>query len=162
MTSARIVTPGQAMAKIPTTTARLPRRISEGDVDSNMTVIPFAYLSRTTVKSVVRVMFSRHDGPRFRPTPAAYSGIATGYGQLTKDRSGFLRHWRSRFPAPRPGRRPRRAVSAVRGHWCQGAVELPTFRSSRFQLLALGVQLREGSDAGCALVTCVIAGFPPG
>src|SRR5438132_9079979 len=41
MTSARIVTPGQAMAMIPTITARAPRRIMDVDVDLNITGIPF-------------------------------------------------------------------------------------------------------------------------
>src|SRR5580658_9482799 len=83
MTSARIVTPGQAMAKTPKITARMPTRINEVDEDLNMTRIPFACLSRTTPpgKSVVRAIFSRHDGRRFRPTPAAYRGIAGGYGR---------------------------------------------------------------------------------
>jgi len=51
-----------------------------------MTGIPFACLNRTASsgKCAVRVMFSRHDGRRFRPTSAAYSGIAAGYGKLTK------------------------------------------------------------------------------
>src|ERR1700737_1834926 len=40
MTSARIVTPGQAMAMIPTITARAPRRIKDVDVDLNMTGLP--------------------------------------------------------------------------------------------------------------------------
>jgi hypothetical protein len=34
----------------------MPSRISEADVDLNMTGIPFSCLSRTTVKSVVRVL----------------------------------------------------------------------------------------------------------
>src|ERR1700683_832497 len=79
MTSAKIVTPGQAMAKIPAITASTPSRINGTDVDLNMTGIPFACLSRTTVKPVVRVLFSRPDGRRFRPTSAAYRGIAAGY-----------------------------------------------------------------------------------
>jgi len=36
MTSARIVTPGQAIAMIPTMTARMPSRIKEVEVDLNM------------------------------------------------------------------------------------------------------------------------------
>src|ERR1700734_1115662 len=36
MTRARIVTPGQAMATIPATTAKMPSRIKAGDVDLNM------------------------------------------------------------------------------------------------------------------------------
>jgi hypothetical protein len=48
MTSARIVTSGQAMAKIPTMTARMPSRTNEVDDDLNMTGIPSACLSRTT------------------------------------------------------------------------------------------------------------------
>src|SRR5271170_7693550 len=86
MTSARIVTPGQAMATIPTMTARMPSRINEVDVDLNITGIPSVCLSRTTFiwDSVVRVMFRRHDGRPFPPTSAAYGGIAAGYGKLTK------------------------------------------------------------------------------
>jgi hypothetical protein len=41
MTSARIVTPGHAMAMIPTMTARMPSRINEVDVDLNMKGISF-------------------------------------------------------------------------------------------------------------------------
>src|SRR5689334_13569957 len=44
MTSARIVTPGQASAMIPTTMASTPSRISEVDADLNMTHIPFVRL----------------------------------------------------------------------------------------------------------------------
>src|SRR5208283_4943630 len=40
MTSARIVTPGRAMAMIPTITARMPSTISWVDVDFHMTCIP--------------------------------------------------------------------------------------------------------------------------
>jgi hypothetical protein len=39
-TSARIVTPGQAVASMPTVTPRTPSRINEVDVDLNMTSIP--------------------------------------------------------------------------------------------------------------------------
>src|ERR1700691_2998026 len=90
MTSARIVTPGQAMARIPATTAKMPSRINEVDDDLNMTGSPFACLSRTTVESVVRVTFSRHDARRFRPTSAAYRGIAAGYAKLIKTDPGSL------------------------------------------------------------------------
>src|SRR5579864_9259998 len=45
MTSARIVTPGQAMAVIPTMTARMPSRISAVEVDLNMSGIPSVCLS---------------------------------------------------------------------------------------------------------------------
>src|SRR5260370_14661105 len=41
MTSAKIVTPGQASATAPVMIARTPSRISEVDVDLNMTGIPF-------------------------------------------------------------------------------------------------------------------------
>jgi hypothetical protein len=41
MTSARIVACGQAMAMIPTMTARMPSRINEVEVDLNMKGIPF-------------------------------------------------------------------------------------------------------------------------
>src|SRR5712691_314309 len=41
MTSAKIVTPGQASATAPVMIARTPRRINEVDVDLNMTGIPF-------------------------------------------------------------------------------------------------------------------------
>ena len=44
MTSARIVTPGQAMATILTMTPRTPSRINEVDVGLNMTGIPFVRL----------------------------------------------------------------------------------------------------------------------
>src|ERR1700689_437696 len=74
MTSARIVTPGQAMAKIPTTMARMPSRINETDDDLNMTGIPSAYLSR--------VLLSRHDGRPWRPISAAYRRIAGGYATV--------------------------------------------------------------------------------
>src|ERR1700678_3797263 len=40
MTSARIVTPGQAMATTPTTTASTPSRISELDLELSMAGIP--------------------------------------------------------------------------------------------------------------------------
>jgi hypothetical protein len=71
------------MAMIPTTTARTPSRIIEVDVDLrdwNMTGLPFACLSRTAPSGqpAVRAMPSRHDGRRFRPTSAAYDGIAAG------------------------------------------------------------------------------------
>src|SRR6266702_5728950 len=46
MTSARIVTPGQAMAMIPTMMPRTPSRINEVDVDLNMTGIPLFWLCR--------------------------------------------------------------------------------------------------------------------
>src|SRR5260370_42700540 len=67
MTSARIVTPGQAMATIPTMTARTPRKISEVDSDLNMTV-PF----------VVGLETSEGCDGGARPTPAAYERIAAG------------------------------------------------------------------------------------
>src|SRR6478735_12666019 len=78
MTSARIVTPGQAIAMIPTMTARMPSRIKEVDVDLNMKGIPFACLKRTTSsgKSEALVMSRRRDGHACRPTSAAYGAIA--------------------------------------------------------------------------------------
>src|SRR5260221_1121963 len=45
MTRARIVTPGQARAMIPTIMARTPRRIRDVDIDLNMTDIPFVLSS---------------------------------------------------------------------------------------------------------------------
>src|SRR5258708_39126942 len=45
MTRARIVTPGQARAMIPTIMARTPRRIRDVDRDLNMTGIPFVWPS---------------------------------------------------------------------------------------------------------------------
>jgi hypothetical protein len=61
-------------------TAKLPSSINEMDVDLNMTGIPFACISRTASrgKCAVRVMLSRPGGRRFRPTSAAYGGIAAG------------------------------------------------------------------------------------
>jgi hypothetical protein len=47
-TSARTVTPGQAMAIIPATIARMPSRINEVDVDLNMKGIPLPLGQRTT------------------------------------------------------------------------------------------------------------------
>src|SRR6516165_5966651 len=41
MTRARIVTFGQAMAMIPTMTARMPSRVIEVEVDLNMAGVPF-------------------------------------------------------------------------------------------------------------------------
>src|ERR1700722_2845639 len=78
MTSARIVTPGQAIAMTPTMTARMPRRIKEVDVDLNMKGIPFACLKRTTSsgKSEALVMLRRRDGRLPWPTSAAYGAIA--------------------------------------------------------------------------------------
>src|ERR1700683_3759573 len=81
MTSARIVTPGQAIAMIPTMTARTPSRIKEVDVDLNMKGIPFPCLKRTTSsgKSEALVMSRRRDGRRCWPTAAAYGAIAAGW-----------------------------------------------------------------------------------
>src|ERR1700757_1665611 len=78
MTSARMVTPGQAIAMIPTMTASMPVRIKEVDVDLNMKGIPFACLKRTTSsgKSEALVMSRRRDGHACRPTSAAYGAIA--------------------------------------------------------------------------------------
>src|SRR6266702_2192816 len=83
MTSARMVTLGQAMAMIPTMTARMPSRIKEVDVDLNMKGIPFACLKRTTSsgKSEAPVMSRRRDGRRCWPTSAAYGAIGAGWGQ---------------------------------------------------------------------------------
>src|SRR5260370_30991989 len=67
MTSARIVTPGQAMGTIPTMRARTARKISEVDSDLNMTV-PF----------VVGLETSEGCDGGARPTPAAYERIAAG------------------------------------------------------------------------------------
>jgi hypothetical protein len=80
MTSARIVTPGQAMAKIPTMTARMPSRINEVDDDLNMTGIPSACLSRTTSSGSPRRVSCSADTTAgdCRPTSAAYGGIAAG------------------------------------------------------------------------------------
>src|ERR1700719_4691868 len=82
MTSARIVTPGQAIAMTPTMTASMPSRIKEVDVDLNMKGIPFACLKRTTSsgKSVALVMSRKRDGRRCWPTSAAYGAIAAGWG----------------------------------------------------------------------------------
>src|SRR5437899_566061 len=82
MTSARIVTPGQVIAMIPTMTARMPSRIKEADVDLNMKGIPFACLKRTTSsgKSEALVMSRRRDGRRCWPTSAAYGAIAADWG----------------------------------------------------------------------------------
>src|ERR1700755_1877763 len=78
MTSARIVTPGQAIAMTPTMTARMPSRIKEVDVDLNMKGILFACLKRATSsgKSEALVMSRRRDGHACRPTSAAYGAIA--------------------------------------------------------------------------------------
>jgi hypothetical protein len=46
MTSARTVTLGQAMARIPTMMLSTPRRINEVDFDLKMTRVPFFQLSR--------------------------------------------------------------------------------------------------------------------
>src|SRR5271169_1751856 len=112
MTSARIVTPGQAMATIPTMTAKMPSRINEVDDDLNMTGVPSACLSRTTVRSVVRVMFSRPDARRFRPTSAAYRDIAAGYAELTKEAGVYS--WPGSVPegSPSPSRHSRRGAEA--------------------------------------------------
>src|SRR5437660_11824572 len=82
MTRARIVTPGQAIAMIPTMTARMPSRIKEVDVDLNMKGIPFACLKRTTSsgKSEALVMSRRRDGHACWPTSAAYGAIAAAWG----------------------------------------------------------------------------------
>src|SRR5882724_10014692 len=82
MTSARIVTPGQAMAMTPTMTARRPSRIIVVDVDLNMKGIPFACLKRTTSsgQSEALVMFRGRDGHACWPTSAAYGAIAAGRG----------------------------------------------------------------------------------
>src|SRR5690349_3099918 len=81
MTSARIVTPGQAIAMIPTMTASMPVRIKEVDVDLNMKGIPFACLKRTTSsgKSEALVMSRRRDGHACSPTSAAYGAIAADW-----------------------------------------------------------------------------------
>src|SRR5579862_911823 len=78
MTSARIVTPGQAIAMTPTMTASMPSRINEVDVDLNMKGIPFACLKGTTSsgKSEALVMSRRRDGHACWPTSAAYGAIA--------------------------------------------------------------------------------------
>src|ERR1700757_3264834 len=82
MTSARMVTPGQAIAMIPTMTASMPVRIKEVDVDLNMKGIPFACLKRTTSsgKSEALVMSRRRDGHAYWPTSAAYGAIAVDCG----------------------------------------------------------------------------------
>src|ERR1700722_3742001 len=51
MTSARIVTPGQAMAMMPTMTARTPSRIIEADADLNMGGAPSSGLAGCQVWS---------------------------------------------------------------------------------------------------------------
>src|SRR5580698_3329952 len=101
MTSARIVTPGQAMATIPTTTARMPSRINEVDDDLNMTGHSFRFSHTTSPgKSVVRVLVSRHDGRRLGPTSTAYRGIAPGYA------TACCCGRRQRVGVPRGGSRP--------------------------------------------------------
>src|SRR6266566_2090529 len=82
MTSARMVTPGQAIAMIPTMTARIPSRIKEVEVDLNMKGIPFACLKAHHVIWEVRgaCHFRRRDGRRCWPTSAAYGAIAAGWG----------------------------------------------------------------------------------
>src|SRR6266568_4740907 len=92
MTSARIVTPGQAIAMIPTMTARMPSRIKEVDVDLNMKGIPFACLKRTTSsgKSEALVMPRRRDGRRCWPTCAAYGAIAGRRHRGRRPHRGYL------------------------------------------------------------------------
>jgi hypothetical protein len=53
MTSAAIVTLGQAIAMIPTMTLKTPSRINEVDVDLNMTGIPFLFGSRSVPPGAV-------------------------------------------------------------------------------------------------------------
>src|SRR5260370_40345238 len=95
MTRARSVTPGRAIAMIPTMTARMPSRIKEVDVDLNMKGIPSACLKRTTSsgKSEAPVMSRKRDGRRCWPTSAAYGAIAAGWGQAG---SGAVQYGRER------------------------------------------------------------------
>src|SRR5262252_9278816 len=66
MTRARIVTFGQAMAMIPTMTARMPSRIIEVDVDLNMTGISFPLAQAHQVLWDVRSACCAHQTPRPR------------------------------------------------------------------------------------------------
>src|SRR6516164_7137784 len=66
MTRARIVTFGQAMAMIPTMTARMPSRIIEVDVDLNMTGISFPLAQAHQVLRDVRSACCAHQTPRPR------------------------------------------------------------------------------------------------
>src|SRR5271163_771218 len=66
MTSARIVTPGQAMARIPMMTARMPSRINEVDDDLNMTGIPFRLPQAHHVLGEIRSACGAHQMRRPR------------------------------------------------------------------------------------------------
>src|SRR6476619_4403051 len=88
MTSAAIVTLGQAIAMIPTMTLDTPSRISEVDDDLNMTGIPFFRLS-------FRAAWGGPGGHRWlfaeetRPAPLALS--ATSVRSVGTDRPGDAR-----------------------------------------------------------------------
>src|SRR6266436_7295294 len=115
MTSARIVTPGQAIAMTPTMTARMPSRIKEVDVDLNMKGIPFACLKRTTSsgESEALLMPRRRDGRRCWSTSAGYGAIDGGWGVSLRTRGGMGMARAGRGPGPRD--RPGAAVRAELG-----------------------------------------------
>src|SRR6266545_1622963 len=79
MTSARIVTPGQAMAMIPTMTARTPRAISELDSDLNMTSFlssqcSTSYVAEPSPRQPIAVIDCRVGRGSGRLDPLAGSG----------------------------------------------------------------------------------------
>src|SRR5260370_41728931 len=73
MTSARIVTPGQASAMTPVIMASTPSRMSEVDVDLNMTGTPFRCQNHPPGTSVFASVGSLAGTPAFRPDPAGAS-----------------------------------------------------------------------------------------
>src|SRR6266498_5440058 len=86
MTSAATVTPGQAMAMIPTMTPRTPSRINEVEVDLNMTGIPFSSAPRRAVlgarvKPMSVTLPWRRPGGRLRRPTGGHFGRRTGLGR---------------------------------------------------------------------------------
>src|SRR5260370_32607532 len=73
MTSARIVTPGQATAMTPVIMASTPSRMSEVDVDPNMTGTPFRCQNHPPGTSVFASVEPLAGTPPFRPDPAGAS-----------------------------------------------------------------------------------------